>query len=97
VEDRISNDRLERLLGSEKLSRQEARDTVRRLLAGTPRFTSRANRLRPGLADETTRYDEAFRKTELRLAEAHEHMRRERHLAGLQWGALEGHPRPAVW
>lgn len=92
MEDRIPTDKMERLLGSEKLSRQDARDAVRRMLAGTPRFTSRANRPRPGSADEATRYDEAFRKTELRLSETHERMRRERHLAALQWATFEGHP-----
>jgi hypothetical protein len=94
VEDRISTDRMERLLGSE-LSRQDARDTVRRMLSGPLRQTPpqpRIHKPRPDLGDEAVRYDEAFRKTELRLAETRDRMRRERNLAGLQWASLEGHP-----
>lgn len=94
MEDRISTDRMERLLGSE-LSRQEASDTVRRMLSGTPRQAPpqpRTHKIRPDLGDETVRYEEAFRKTEIRLAEAHERVRRERNLASQQWASLEGHP-----
>jgi hypothetical protein len=91
VEDRISPARLERLLDSE-LSRQDTRDVVRRMLAGSER-TSLAQHRKPTRPDaETLRYDEAFRKTEIRLTEAHDRVKRERHLAGLQWGSLEGHP-----
>ena len=94
MEDRISTDRMERLLGSE-LSRQDARDTVRRMLSGPPRQAPpqpRTPKPRPGLGDEAVHYEEAFRRTEIRLAEAHERVRRERNLAGLQWASLEGHP-----
>lgn len=98
MEDRISTDRMERLLGSE-LSRLDARDTVRRMLSGSPRQAPPQPRIHkprpdlgPDLGDEAVRYDEAFRKTELRLAETRDRMRRERHLAGLQWASLEGHP-----
>jgi hypothetical protein len=38
------------------------------------------------------RYDEAFRRTERRLIEAHERIQRERQLAAGQWSNLEGHP-----
>lgn len=92
MEDRISTDKMERLLGSE-LSRQDARDTVRRMLSGSPRQTPpqpRAPKTRT--SEEAARYDEAFRKTELRITEAHERVRRERHLASQQWVSLEGHP-----
>lgn len=92
MEDRISTDSMERLLGSE-LSRQDARDTVRRMLSGSPRQTPPQPRAqKPWTGDEAARYDEAFRKTELRLTEAHERVRRERSQAGLQWASLEGHP-----
>ena len=94
MEDRISTDRMERLLGSE-LSRQDARDTVRRRLSGSPRQAPpqpRTPRPQPGFGNEAVHYDEAFRKTELRLTEAHERVRRERNLAGVQWASLEGHP-----
>lgn len=92
MEDRISTDRMERLLGSE-LSRQDARDTVRRMLSGLPRQTPPQPRAAKSRTDgEAARYDEAFRKTELRLTEAHERVRRERHQAGQQWASLEGHP-----
>jgi tetratricopeptide (TPR) repeat protein len=94
VEDSISTDRMERLLGSE-LSRQDARDTVRRMLSGSPRQAPpqpRTHKTRPDLGDEAARYDDAFRRTELLLADAHDRVRRERHLANLQWASLEGHP-----
>jgi hypothetical protein len=92
VEDRISTDRMERLLGTE-LSRQDARDTVRRMLSGSPRQTPPQPRTaKAQMNEETARYDEAFRKTELRITEAHERVRRERHLASQQWTSLEGHP-----
>jgi tetratricopeptide (TPR) repeat protein len=83
-----------RLLGS-GLSRQDASDAVRRMLAGVPAGTAtsnRANALRSGGAQGETRYDEAFRRTEHLLAEAHERVKRERSLASLQWDSLAGHP-----
>lgn len=95
MENKVPQVDKKRLLGS-GLSRQDASDTVRRLLAGVPASTAasnRANALRPGGAQaETARYDEAFRRTEHRLAEAHERVKRERTLAGLQWDSLAGHP-----
>src|SRR5512147_1706708 len=82
---------MERFLKTE-LSRDENREVVRRLLTGSQRRPSQADR--SGLAgrDEAARYDEAFRRTERRLAEAHERVQRERQLAAVQWGSLDGHP-----
>jgi tetratricopeptide (TPR) repeat protein len=65
------------------------------MLAGTPAGISPMHPIdkpRSGADAETARYDEAFRNTEHRLAEAHDRIKRERHLASLQWGSLEGHP-----
>src|SRR4051812_35468793 len=78
-----------------ELSRDDNREVVRRLLAGSLRRPSTQNQMnRPGLGgrDEAARYDEAFRKTERRLVEAHERIQRERQLAATQWGGLEGPP-----
>src|SRR5215210_4493217 len=95
VEDKTpQGHKVERLLAP-GLSRQVARETVRRMLAETPAGISpmyQINKPRPGADPETARYDEAFRNTEHRLAEAHDRIKRERHLASLQWGSLEGHP-----
>jgi hypothetical protein len=91
VEDRISPAKLERLFGSE-LSRQDTRDAVRRMLAATEGSAPAQHRKTTRPETETYRYDEAFRKTEIRLAEAHDRVKRERHLAALQWSTLEGHP-----
>ncbi|HEX9943108.1 MAG TPA: hypothetical protein VGG03_13900 [Thermoanaerobaculia bacterium] len=96
VEDKTSPDEIERVL-SDALSRQDVRQVVRQMLAGAPKrpfSQNRANRSRRGeaAADEAARYEEAFRNTERRLAAAHERVRRERHLAGVQWASLEGHP-----
>ena len=95
MEDRtLQGHKVDRLLAPE-LPRQEARETVRRMLAGTPAGISpmhQINKPHPGDDAETARYDEAFRNTEHRLAEAHDRIKRERHLASLQWGSLEGHP-----
>ncbi|HSG39526.1 MAG TPA: hypothetical protein VLE27_07785 [Thermoanaerobaculia bacterium] len=82
-----------RRLGQE-LSRQEAQDMVRRMLAEAPKPPSNVSVLaawRPSGGD-ATQYDEAFRKTERRLAEAHDRVRRERQMAVNQWATLEGHP-----
>lgn len=68
---------------------------VRRLLAGAlkPQTPVLAAWRRSEQADnEGTQYDEAFRKTERRLAEAHDRVRRERQIAVNQWASLEGHP-----
>jgi tetratricopeptide (TPR) repeat protein len=93
VEDMLVPEGMERFLKTE-LSRDENREAVRRLLAGSQRRPSRSQADRSGLAgrDETARYDEAFRRTERRLAEAHERVQRERQLAVVQWGSLDGHP-----
>jgi tetratricopeptide (TPR) repeat protein len=85
---------MERFLKVE-LSRDDNREVVRRLLAGSPRRPStpgRTNRSGLGGSDATARYDEAFRRTERRLAEVHERIQRERQLAAVQWAGLEGHP-----
>jgi hypothetical protein len=93
VEDKISREGVEGFVKAE-LSREENCEVVRRLLAGTPRRPplSRSHRAGPGGRDEATRYDEAFRRTERRLVEAHDRVQRERQLAAVQWAALEGHP-----
>ncbi len=94
MEDRIPNDRMQQLLGSE-LSRQDTRDTIRRMLAGSlrqPPPPAPLSRPLVGFAGETPRYDEAFHKTEVRLTEAQSRVRRERSLAAVQWASLEGHP-----
>jgi hypothetical protein len=94
VEENKVPERMERFLKAE-LSRDDNREVVRRLLAGSPRrpsTQSRMNRSGLGGRDEAVRYDEAFRKTERRLVEAHERIQRERQLAAVQWGNLEGHP-----
>ncbi len=83
----------ERLLG---LSRQDSSTVIRHLLAFAPEETaeqrrrgSRPSRRRGGGGP---RYDEAFRRTEHLLTEAHDKVRRERSLAIIQWSTLEGHP-----
>ena len=78
MEDRISTDRMERLLGSELSRLDDPRDgapDARRLAEAAPpqpRIHKPRPDLGPDLGDEAVRYDEAFRKTELRLAETHE-------------------------
>ncbi len=94
VEDINSREGMERFAMA-GLSRDDNRDLVRRLLANAPRIPSTPNRTtRPGLGgrDEGARYDEAFRKTERRLVEAHDRVLREQQLATVQWAGLEGHP-----
>lgn len=95
MEDKISREggRVERFARAE-LSREENREFVRRLLAGEPRRSSPSHLHRSGLdgRDAGARYDEAFRRTERRLVEAHERVQRERQLAAVQWATLEGHP-----
>lgn len=91
MEDRISNDRMQQLLGSE-LSRQDTRDTVRQMLAGSLRQPTPISQRRAGFADGAARYDEAFHKADARLTEAQARVRRERSLAAVQWSSLEGHP-----
>jgi tetratricopeptide (TPR) repeat protein len=93
VEDNLFPGGEERFVRAE-LSRDENREVVRRLLAGSSRRSSQIRSDRSGLAgrDEGVRYDEAFRRTERRLIEAHERVERERQLAAVQWGSLDGHP-----
>ncbi|MFL6258417.1 MAG: hypothetical protein ACJ76Y_01790 [Thermoanaerobaculia bacterium] len=93
MEDKLVPEGMERFLKT-GLSRDENREVVRRLLAGSPRRPSQNRADRSGLAgrDETARYDEAFRRTERRLTEAHERVQRERQLAAVQWDSLDGHP-----
>ena len=93
MEDNLVEGGMERFLRTE-LSRDENREVVRRLLTGTPPRPSQSRINEPSLAgrDEAVRYDEAFRRTEGHLAEAHERVQRERQLAAIQWGSLEGHP-----
>lgn len=93
MEERISPDMIARRLGQE-LSRQEAQDMVRRMLAEAPKPPSNVPVLaawRPS-GNDAAQYDEAFRRTERRLAEAHDRVRRERQMAVNQWSALAGHP-----
>lgn len=92
MEDYLLEGRMERFVKTE-LSRDENRQIVRRLLTGSPR-PSQTPTDRSSLAgrDEAVRYDEAFRRTEVHLADAHERIQRERQLAAGQWAALDGHP-----
>ena len=83
-------------LGPE-LSRQDARDAVRRMLAGSPQRPfppDHRHKLRPRAAaeGEAVRYDKAFDGSERRLAAAQEQAKRERQLAAVQWSSLESHP-----
>lgn len=96
MDERTPPERVEDILDPE-LSRQDARAVVRRILAGSPKRPfphSRGQKLRPEGEDagDAGRYDEAFRRTEQRLAEVREHVRRERHLASIQWTSLKDHP-----
>ena len=98
-DERVSTRDLDRLLTLE-LSRDDSRGVIRRMLAGTPashpgshpdnQERSAVRRSRP--AGAGARYDEAFKRTQTVLAEAHDRVRREQALAASQWLALEGHP-----
>jgi tetratricopeptide (TPR) repeat protein len=95
VEDRFSPDQTEHLLTNTP-SRQDAREVVRQLLAGSrlrpsPQDRLRRSRPRPA-SDDTSPYDEAFQRTQRVLAQVHEQVRRERQQAGAQWESLKGHP-----
>jgi tetratricopeptide (TPR) repeat protein len=82
----------DRLLG---LSRQDTSTVIRHLLATAPDETvARRGTPRPRARyrGEGAHYDEAFRRTEHLLTEAHDQVRRERSLAIIQWATLEGHP-----
>ncbi|MFY9822245.1 MAG: hypothetical protein WAM82_12760 [Thermoanaerobaculia bacterium] len=84
---------LDRLLG---LSRQDTSTVIRHLLAIVPEETvaGRQRTPRPQARHSSVgaHYDEAFRRTEQKLTEAHDQVRRERSLASIQWAALESHP-----
>ncbi|MEA2604721.1 MAG: hypothetical protein QOF89_5713 [Acidobacteriota bacterium] len=94
-DERVSPRDLDRQLTSE-LSRQDSRTVIRRMLAAMPtppeagHGRSAALPGRPG--GTGARYDEAFRRTETVLTEAHDRVRREHALAASQWLGLEGHP-----
>jgi tetratricopeptide (TPR) repeat protein len=81
-----------------EMSRKEAREVIRRMLAGSPKRPfpqDHRHRFRPAagrLEDDSGRYDAAFRGAERRLAEAQQRAKRERQLAGVQWAALKTHP-----
>ena len=93
MEDYHFEGRMESFVRTE-LSRDDNRQIVRRLLAGSARRPSQAEADRSSLAgrDGAVRYDEAFRRTEVHLDDAHERIQRERQLAAGQWAALDGHP-----
>jgi tetratricopeptide (TPR) repeat protein len=91
VEDKMPPEGMERFLRTE-LTREDNREVVRRMLAGTPRRSSFQNPQDRSRLAAATRYDEAFRKTERVLATANERIQRERQLARTQWSGLEGHP-----
>jgi hypothetical protein len=94
VEDINSREGMERFAKA-GLSREDNREAVRQLLAGSPRtpsIQSHTHQSGLGRREEGARYDEAFRKTERRLVEAHDRVLRERRLANVQWAGLEGHP-----
>lgn len=80
-----------------ELTRHDTREVVRRMLARSPQRPfpqDHRHRFHPrdAAGDETGRYDEAFRKADLRLAEVQERARRERKLADEQWSSLANHP-----
>ena len=97
MDERIPPEGRKDFFGTE-LSRQDAREVIRRLLAGTPKRPfpqDHRHRFHPtrGAADgEAGRYDKAFREAERRLAEAQENAKRAQQLAALQWASLESHP-----
>ena len=96
MDDRIPPQGRKGLFGTE-LSREDAREAVRRMLAGSPKRPfpqDHRHRFHPRRDADGAAcpYDEAFREAERRLAETREHARRERHLAGGQWSSLENHP-----
>lgn len=90
-DERVSPRDLDRLLTLE-LSRQDSRTVIRRMLAATPALHPAAQERSARPAGTGTRYDEAFRRTETVLAQAHDRVRREQALAASQWLTLEGHP-----
>ncbi|HEV2845709.1 MAG TPA: hypothetical protein VG477_12735 [Thermoanaerobaculia bacterium] len=95
MEERISPDKTARR--GEELSRQAAQEMVRRMLTGAPKPSSNVADVSVLAAwrrngNGEAQYDEAFRKTERRLAVAHDRVRRERQSAVNQWFVLEGHP-----
>lgn len=93
MEDYLFEGRMERFVKTE-LSRDENRQVVRGLLTGSLRRPSQSQTDRSSLAGrgEAVRYDEAFRRTEVHLTDAHERIQGERQLAAVQWASLDGHP-----
>ncbi|MBW8874806.1 MAG: hypothetical protein JF614_07555 [Acidobacteria bacterium] len=79
-----------------RLSRQDSRNVIRQMLAVVPERPAAGQERGPRppvrTDGEGVRYDEAFRRTEHVLSEAHDRVRRERGLAIVQWATLEGHP-----
>jgi tetratricopeptide (TPR) repeat protein len=94
-DERVSPRDKDRLLALE-LSRQDSSAVIRRMLAGTPAShpagQERSAALHGRTGGTSVRYDEAFRRTEGVLVEAHGRVRREQVLAASQWLGLEGHP-----
>lgn len=96
MDERTPQERGEGLPDTE-LTRQDAREVVRRMLARSPQRPFPQDhkhrlRRRGAAGDGAGRYDEAFRNAELRLAEVQERARRERRLAHDQWSSLQNHP-----
>lgn len=93
LEEGVTPSDVDRLLG---LSRQDSSSVIRHLLAIAPdeTRTGQENSPRPRALQggAGAHYDEAFRRTENLLTEAHDRVRRERSLAIIQWSTLEGHP-----
>ena len=93
VEEGAAPSDVDRLLG---LSRQDSSTVIRHLLAIAPDEAGAGqqspSRLRARPGGEGARYDEAFRRTEHLLSEAHDRVRRERSQAIIQWAGLESHP-----
>lgn len=79
-----------------ELTRQDARELVRGMLARSPRRPfpqhRRQTRRAAGVANDEGRYDDVFRSLELCLAGVQEQVKRERQLAAIQWSTLENHP-----
>ena len=95
LEEGVAPSDVDRLL---RLSRQDSSTMIRHLLALAPEGTvdgrQSSPRPRGSRGGEGAHYDEAFRRTENLLTEAHDRVRKERSLAIIQWSTLEGHPAP---
>ncbi len=94
MDERTTPDPMGNDSGEKKLTRQTAQDAVRCMLAGAvkPDVPVLAAWRRGGPGAVAHQYDDAFRKTERRLAEVHDRVRRERYVALNQWASLDGHP-----